>query len=144
MSKLKQEDVLKYQDCRRSQETVRRHFLDWRAERKPPIPERCDIPECQYYTGQFTWNGKPLRLILDHINGVHGDNRPDNLRFLCPNCNSQQSTQGGGNKGRVIHGPGGFAHVDADGKKHHTMPAESVSYTLGFTKLGTKKGEGNV
>ena len=132
MSKLKQEEVLRYQDRRRSQETVRRHFLDWRAENKPPIPKRCDIPECQFYSGQLIWNGESLRLILDHINGVHGDNRPKNLRFLCPNCNSQQATHGGGNKGKVIHNPGGFAHVSDDGKKHHTMPLEPGKYTLGF------------
>jgi hypothetical protein len=43
------------------------------------------------------WNGKPLVLILDHINGVHNDNRLDNLRLLCPNCNSQQDTCAGKN-----------------------------------------------
>lgn len=38
------------------------------------------------------WNGANLVLILDHINGVNNDNRLENLRFLCPNCNSQTST----------------------------------------------------
>jgi len=35
---------------------------------------------------------------LDHINGVHSDNRIDNLRILCPNCHSLQSTHRGRNK----------------------------------------------
>ncbi len=35
------------------------------------------------------WNGNKLILELDHINGVHNDNRLENLRFLCPNCHSQ-------------------------------------------------------
>ena len=38
------------------------------------------------------WRGVKLVLVLDHINGVHDDNRLENLRFLCPNCNSQQPT----------------------------------------------------
>lgn len=35
------------------------------------------------------WNGNPLVLQVDHINGLHHDYRPENLRFLCPNCHSQ-------------------------------------------------------
>jgi hypothetical protein len=38
------------------------------------------------------WNGKSLVLILDHINGTSNDNRLNNLRLLCPNCNSQTET----------------------------------------------------
>jgi len=34
-------------------------------------------------------------LVLDHINGVNNDNRLENLRFLCPNCNSQTATFAG-------------------------------------------------
>lgn len=44
------------------------------------------------------WNGKPLSLQLDHINGVHNDHRLDNLRLVCPNCHSQSSTYAGKNK----------------------------------------------
>lgn len=39
-----------------------------------------------------TWNGKPLVLQLDHINGVYNDNRLNNLRILCPNCHTQTAT----------------------------------------------------
>jgi len=38
------------------------------------------------------WRGRPLVLHLDHINGVHNDNRLCNLRLLCPNCHSQTDT----------------------------------------------------
>lgn len=44
------------------------------------------------------WNGKPLTLTLDHINGKHLDHRIENLRFLCPNCHSQTPTFSGKNK----------------------------------------------
>lgn len=39
-----------------------------------------------------TWNRKPIIMVIDHINGDNVDNRIENLRMLCPNCNSQQST----------------------------------------------------
>lgn len=38
------------------------------------------------------WNGKSLVLVLDHENGDATDNRLENLRLLCPNCNSQTDT----------------------------------------------------
>jgi len=42
-----------------------------------------------------TWNGRELKLQLDHINGVHDDNRLENLRFICPNCHTQTTTFAG-------------------------------------------------
>ncbi len=39
-----------------------------------------------------TWNSNDLVLILDHINGINNDNRLENLRFVCPNCDSQLPT----------------------------------------------------
>lgn len=38
------------------------------------------------------WNGKPLALQMDHINGMRNDHRLQNLRILCPHCHSQTDT----------------------------------------------------
>lgn len=37
-------------------------------------------------------NDKPLIFILDHIDGDWNNNYRDNLRMICPNCNSQLDT----------------------------------------------------
>lgn len=41
------------------------------------------------------WNGLPLVLQLDHINGMNNDHRIENLRILCPNCHTQTETYAG-------------------------------------------------
>ena len=41
------------------------------------------------------WNGQPLVLQLDHIDGNSDNNLPNNLRLLCPNCHSQTETYTG-------------------------------------------------
>lgn len=33
-----------------------------------------------------------MPLILDHVNGINNDNRIENLRFVCSNCDSQLHT----------------------------------------------------
>ena len=38
------------------------------------------------------WNGKALVFIIDHIDGHASNNRRDNLRCICPNCDSQLDT----------------------------------------------------
>ena|ERR1035437_2569729 len=53
--------------------------------------------KCQCCSIEHEWNNKPLILQLDHINGINNDNRLENLRFLCPNCHSQQETFAGKN-----------------------------------------------
>ena len=43
------------------------------------------------------WQNKPMSLVLDHINGHNHDDRLENLRWVCPNCNSQLPTTGSRN-----------------------------------------------
>lgn len=74
-----------------------------------------DSPVCQstlrrrYIAGRFSeykcaicgqipiWQGKELVLTLDHINGHNKDNRLENLRWVCPNCDRQLDTFAGRN-----------------------------------------------
>ena len=42
--------------------------------------------------GLVEWCGKQAPLVLDHINGNSTDNKLNNLRLLCQNCNAQTDT----------------------------------------------------
>lgn len=55
--------------------------------------------------GLTEWQGKPLVLDIDHINGDHFDNRKENLRELCPNCHRQTPTFGSKQRIKVKGNP---------------------------------------
>lgn len=71
-----------------SQATLRRWYK--KGEYTPYICSICKL--------EPMWQGKELTLILDHINGQNKDDRLENLRWVCPNCNQQLDTTNGKNQ----------------------------------------------
>ena len=49
------------------------------------------------------WNGLPIPLELDHIDGCSDNNTRKNLRLLCPNCHAQTPTYKNKNAGNGRH-----------------------------------------
>ena len=72
-----------------------------RSRAKTIFKELKSVPYVCRECGQEPWwRDKLLTLVLDHVNGVNNDHRPSNLRWLCPNCNSQTETFAGRNVGK--------------------------------------------
>lgn len=67
--------------------TYSRNHLKERLLKKGILKNKCEI--CGLNN---IWNNKKIIMILDHVNGISDDHRLENLRMLCPNCNSQQDT----------------------------------------------------
>lgn len=70
-----------------------RYWLKRKLIRAGLLKNRCDI--CRLGP---RWREKSLVMILDPINGVRDDGRIQNLRLVCPNCNSQLPTHCGRNQ----------------------------------------------
>ena len=72
--------------------TRRRHYI--REYLAAAQASRCAVCGCA-----STWQGMPLALVLDHIDGNPDNNHRDNLRLVCPNCDSQLPTFKSRNRG---------------------------------------------
>lgn len=79
--------VMRTRDDRETSFRLRRALLEYGKE------YRCEYDGCDV---KGTWLGKLLMLHVDHINGNWRDCRPENVRFLCPNCHDQ--TEGHNNR----------------------------------------------
>ena len=59
--------------------------------------------ECSECGLSNIWRGKPLILVMDHIDGNFMNETIENFRFLCPNCNSQTPTFSRGTRTKKEH-----------------------------------------
>lgn len=111
-------DTLILRDSGKRQHAIylRRALIDYGREYK------CEI--CGLYP---MWNGKELRIQVDHKSHNWLDDRPENLRFVCPNCHTQ--TEGyNGSKG----------HADVTGySRYYKMKKQNgtVAQLAGGTSL---------
>jgi 5-methylcytosine-specific restriction endonuclease McrA len=72
---------------------------------KPPLLRRAMLESgvpyrCAGCGLAETWQGRPIRLHVDHIDGDYHNNLLENLRFLCPNCHSQTANFAGLSRGK--------------------------------------------
>lgn len=87
--RIEMSDILQKNSSFQSFKLKKRLFLDGLKKQK------CEL--CGW--AKKSLDGR-IPVELDHINGDRYDNRIENLRILCPNCHSLQSTHRGMNQKR--------------------------------------------
>ena len=131
------EQVLRYKPSPVNRSTVHRYYAIWRV--RNGLLNRCDVSACPFHTQPLRWLDGNLPFILDHANGNKFDNRPRNLRYLCPNCDSQQATRGGKNKGRVKElNDGGFVLVEKGERHQYILVTPGAAVATGVTAAITR------
>lgn len=67
-----------------------------RASYSPTLLKKFFLEEqnhcCAICNMKDEWNNKSLVFVLDHIDGDASNNKRENLRLVCPNCDSQLDT----------------------------------------------------
>jgi hypothetical protein len=105
--------------------------------------------KCELCGQDEIWNGNKMSLILDHINGVWDDNRIENLRIVCPNCNATLDTHCGKQKNKYKKDE--YRKMISEGKIQHYLSKRKVDrpeYQLlikeideiGYSATGRKYG----
>lgn len=125
---------------RQNSDYIKRYYDKWRVEKGLPL-HRCDNKDCIYYKQKLFWLGKPLPVILDHVNGNNSDNTPGNLRYLCPNCDSMLSeTRGGANKGRITrYNDNNYLISKREGTKHYYLYGSGGAVAGGSAEISFSK-----
>jgi hypothetical protein len=78
------------------------HLNDWSIQSRKRYLLKTRPNECAI-CGIKEWNGKPILLIMDHIDGNSQNNNLDNLRLVCSNCDAQLDTYKSKNAGNGRH-----------------------------------------
>ena len=88
----------KYQSAQRKEEWYKGNIpnINRPTMRRYLTEDRGYKCEC---CGISNWNGSPITLQVDHIDGNPSNHIHTNVRLICPNCHSQQDTWGARNKG---------------------------------------------
>lgn len=89
--KFKPKEAISIQDILVEESNYQSYKLSKRLIKEGFKEQKCE------YCGLTTWLDKPIKLELHHINGIHSDNRLENLQLLCPNCHSYTDSYRGKN-----------------------------------------------
>lgn len=137
--------VLRCYMKRQNSNRIKKYYDEYRKEKGLPL-NRCDNENCIFHCQKLEWinhegEAEQLPVILDHINGNNGDNTPNNLRYLCPNCDSLLSTtRGGANKGRIKrYDENNYLIVEREGPTHYIIYGSGGAVAGGSAKIVTSK-----
>lgn len=105
--------------------------------------------KCELCGQTEEWHGNHMSLILDHKNGVNNDNRFENLRIVCPNCNATLPTHCRGAKtvqkklDKLVNKETNLINKSINIRKVNRPPYEILLHdieNIGYSASGRKYG----